>query len=856
MTVRHSHPHPKSNLVEHGKAVARYTGDILRTSLGESFREWIELFSSVAGNCHDLLKDTEAFQKHLYGAPSTAFSRHSGGSAFIAWLICRQILDEHPALLAGSPLRNLTPHIAFNVLTAHHSRLRRVDLYAQHAEAIQHWRVTRSSASNELLAAVYGHFGGRFCMDGLDAAVEKELKDLLLLNKDFQETMADDLFTVFFLSRLCLGALCRADIFSARNQENGQPEQASYPCFEGRASFRVDLAEFADTTGLNGLRSRFQNMVCDNWHEDGRLFQLKAPTGLGKTVAVTRIAEKALLVNPNTRVFYLAPTVAILNQVYRELRKFKVGGNAILLHYLARDFDDEENLRYDPIGYAEMRRKRDARIGNLDAGLIVTTYHRALDLLAGLSKSSCLNLANLRNAVWVLDECQFLTHYQTMVASSVFSAVASATDCRFIFMSATPPDMAFLVRTFQGLKWANPPEVWPLLSNAQLEEITSSPLVNGRRRIHVMPQVRLLSDLAQRICDYRRNYPRQSLLVLVNLARDARELYELMNSNADFVITTYLRPLDVNRQLEEAARALDAGEPILMIATSIVQAGVDLDFDAGFVELNDLRDFRQGCGRVGRSFKETRGCCDVFTFELWDNCDKRQPSWFRQRFARAIKETQDQVLIQALEANKEIVETSIRKVLASPIPLSDLDIETFERDCSDSASLLCGNVFRRLARGFPPSYDNLLFNHDTRQGFSFSEITNFLLQDLDDDSESSALAVFSVDDERACSDLLAKMGDCREMWREMYQATGHSVIDLWGRIRSMKQEILADASPYLIRRFDVVREFGRSHPRAVFYEEFDFWFVINSPCYSTLTGWQFPTVQRDRLPTEAEGVVI
>jgi CRISPR/Cas system-associated endonuclease/helicase Cas3 len=68
---------------------------------------------------------------------------------------------------------------------------------------------------------------------------------------------------------------------------------------------------------------------------------------LGKTVAVTRLTEKALGANPGARVFYLAPTVAILNQIYGELRKFQAGGSTILLHYLAREFEFE--LRGDSI---------------------------------------------------------------------------------------------------------------------------------------------------------------------------------------------------------------------------------------------------------------------------------------------------------------------------------------------------------------------------------------------------------------------------------------------------------------------------------------------------------------------------
>ncbi len=404
MGVRRSHPHPSSDLVGHAKAVACFTNDILQTSLCQSLRAWSKLFSCVAGHCHDLLKDTEAFERHLNGAGKSEQSRHSGGGAFIAWLVCKRIIEADQTLLAGSTLRQTTPHIVFSVLAAHHSGLRRIDLYGQHDKAIRHWQETRSSASTKMLDEIRDRFAGVPDMQDLDTQLAEAKEHHFLLEKGFENIQADDFFSLFFLTRLCLGALSRADIFSAQNQETGTPEPGHYPSSEAKAAFHVDLAKFTDNSGLNGLRCRFQNWAVNNWNESERIFQLKAPTGLGKTVAVTRIAEKALTRNPSARIFYLAPTVAILNQVYEELRQFKTGGDAVLLHYLARDYDNDEDPDYQPENHTAKRQARDAKINDLDAGLIVTTYHRLLRLLGGLSKSTCLNLANLRNAVWILDE--------------------------------------------------------------------------------------------------------------------------------------------------------------------------------------------------------------------------------------------------------------------------------------------------------------------------------------------------------------------------------------------------------------------------------------------------------------------
>mgnify|MGYP006281912763 FL=1 len=853
MSVRRSHPHPSSDLVEHAGAVARFTRDILQTSLCDAFVEWAELVACVAGYCHDLLKDTEAFERHLNGTPKSEQSRHSGGGAFIAWLVCKRILEANPTLLAGSRVRDITPHIVFNVLAAHHSGLRRVDLYGQHGEAIRHWQATRSSASTQMLDEVRARFDGVPNLEELDAELINARERHLLLEKSFEGTQADELFSVFFLSRLCLGALSRADVFSARNQETGTPEPDRYPPFEAKTVFHVDTAKFADTSGLNGLRSRFQGWASDNWNESDRLFQLKAPTGLGKTVAVTRIAEKTLAENPDARIFYLAPTVAILNQVYDELRQFKRGGDAVLLHYLIRDYDSEEELDYQPKNYDARCKSRDGKINDLDAGLIVTTYHRMLRLMGGLSKSTCLNLNNLRNSVWIMDECQFLTHYQITAATSLFAAIAEMTHARFVFMSATPPEPDYVATSFRNLKWPEPPPVRTLLTATQLSEITNDPLVNGRRVVHPLADVVRLEDLAGKIDDHRRRHPEQSLLVLLNLAGDARKLPELLECNVDFLITTYLRPLDVGKKLREAEESLRGEEPILMVATSIVQAGVDLDFDAGFVELNDLRDFRQGCGRVGRSFIPKRGCCEVFAFELKNS--RETSSWYRQRFARKLDNTEDAIAREALETNCEIIQTSIRQVLEAESPLTDVDIERIEDESSKKASELSKNVFRRLTFGFPRSYDNLLYSEDRYQGFSFTQLTTFLTQDTEDDSDCSALAVFTPEDETARSSLLDQISDYRKKKGELYSGGAMNRFPVLKEGRRLKQEIFADCSPFLIRRFDVIQQFQRLRPRAVFYEDFDFWVVINPTAYSPDTGWKMEHLC-DSTEADSSGVVM
>jgi len=853
--MRRSHPHPKSSLHEHCVAVSRYMRDILRSNLSERFSSEGDFIALIAGCLHDLLKDTQAFSKHLEGAPKRDESRHSGGSAYAAYLTARHVLQQNPDILGDSSIRHSLPAIVFNVVAAHHSGLRRINIKREHSKAIQHWLDTKSDVSRKLYTHIAKSLELSTSAKNMESCIIESIADPYILDCDFKDTKADELFTIYCLTRLALGALGRADVFSARNQEIGLPELLNFPLNPSALTFVDPSDAFHDRTGLNGLRCSFQEWITNQWIADSNLVLMKAPTGLGKTVAVIRLCMKYLTEYPDARIFYLAPTVAILNQVYAEFEKYMRSGDSILLHYLSSQYETDEPEYHGP-DYEKYKQERERRIRDMDAGLVITTYHRAVRLLSGLSKSDCLNLYNLENSLWILDECQFLSHYQVTVASSVFETMGELCGAQFIFMSATPPPENYFSASFEALKWVKSPVVHSLLNEKQQTEIESSVFVDGRRLVYPLPDIKLLKELAAHIDQYREKYPEKSILVLLNLARDAGALENLLSGDADYVITTYLRPLDVRKQLQQAGSDLRNNRPVLMIATSIVQAGVDLDFDAGFVELNDLRDFRQGCGRIGRNYDQNRKSCSVFAFELWDNRSRKRPSWYRQRFIRICStENIDSVVKDAAEINVEIVSSSIATVLKHASPLTDLDIERIEQDASGTVRQLCDGVRKRMERGFPPSYANILHTNDYIQGFCFKDIQDFFKDGLDSESVSPCLAVFTATEDEIRSEITEQLtlyGTLTKQW--LYSSCSVEKQRLFSNLKVKKKQLFQSLSPYLIRRHDVQREFLRSGSGKILYEDFDCYMVINSSAYSETRGWKlFP--DNDHVPAESEGAV-
>ncbi|MDM8539697.1 DEAD/DEAH box helicase [Desulfococcaceae bacterium HSG9] len=808
---RRSHPHPQSDLVAHGQAVAVHIQAILATNLAPPYQEMGHFLANIIGSCHDLLKDTSAFQAHLDGAASNHLSRHSGGSAVLAYLITRAILRQKTNLFENFSLRSLLPHIVFAVIAAHHGKLKQTDIDKEHAASLHHWQKTRSHASEALIQQVTNQYKIKYTINTLNGDLAELEEEIFELDTPEAEISGENFFCAFLLCKMCLGAIAWADADSAARQTHGIPEPAVSEPEICESRFAVTPPAEDAANSLNQLRTLFQDQVCENWQPDFPVLLLKAPTGLGKTVAVSRLTATIQKSIGTSKVFYMAPTTAILNQVAEEIFSFNRNGNNMLLHYLARELTDSRRTASESQYNPEQVRERTKRFERLDAGLVVTTYHRALSVLGGMSKNSCTALFNLKNSIWILDECQFLSHIQFGVFALICSVLHRLCGAVPIFMSATPPSSFLWQKAHDALHWPAFPELMPLLTEQQLWDLENNDFVDGRRKIHPCPEIVNIDDLTAKIKAYRKENHQQSVLVLVNLAKDAVSITRDLGKT-DYTITNYLRPRDIKEQLAEAALRLKDDEPILMIATSIVQAGVDLDFDTGFVELNDLRSFRQGCGRVGRNFIAGRGACPVFAFDLRDH--NQRSSWFRQRFHRMIhSKTVDKVK----ETYKQIIENSVAEVLESQHSLSDSEIEAIEARYEKEIPRIFEAIEKRMLH-FWSDYGTLLQNN-SGQGFDFHKIEQFLTDDLNDnESASPFIVVFTSADADERDKLMQSLSELKKIGRQI-DFGGSDFYERLKSFRNLKKEIFRYIAPILcgewiyyviLKNISKIRSYGRN----------------------------------------------
>lgn len=126
-----------------------------------------------------------------------------------------------------------------------------------------------------------------------------------------------------------------------------------------------------------------------------------------------------------------------------------------------------------------------------------------------------------------------------------------------------------------------------------------------------------------------------SLLVVVNKIKTAKDLFQYLKKNKEDVATQNIEntkgvlaqdtrlflltgdqcPEHKKDVLDELLKALKKGEQVLCISTSLIEAGVDISFEAAIRNMTKLDSIVQTAGRVNRNGERDLGYCYVINLE-------------------------------------------------------------------------------------------------------------------------------------------------------------------------------------------------------------------------------------------------
>ena len=328
----------------------------------------------------------------------------------------------------------------------------------------------------------------------------------------------------------------------------------------------------------------------------GNLYRLTIPTGGGKTISSLAFAlhYAAHAKRKRKRIIYVIPYTSIIEQnaaVFREL----LGEENVVEHHQHVDYDDAQDT--------DMNRKRLAT-ENWDAPVIVTTNVQFFESLFSNRPSKCRKLHNLAESIVIFDEAQMIPLDYLRPSLAAIEALVRHYACTAVLCTATQPPLGqFFPADLQ------PIEICPaLMENADFFRRTTI-----RLREEAMTEERLAAELAAQ----------ERVLCIVNVKKTAQRIFDLLGEQeGTYHLSTNLYPVHREQVLEEIRERLKDGKPCRVISTSLVEAGVDLDFPSVYREINGLDSIVQAAGRCNREGRRSAEESVVHVFSL----EKREKS--------------------------------------------------------------------------------------------------------------------------------------------------------------------------------------------------------------------------------------
>ncbi|MEK6645527.1 MAG: CRISPR-associated endonuclease Cas3'' [Candidatus Firestonebacteria bacterium] len=556
-------------------------------------QDWAEL----VGFWHDMGKYLPDWQKHLSKASGYDEDAHIEG---YGW---RPNHSTVGAVLAFSRIKN--PAIA------------RIIAYivAGHHAGLPDW--SPDNAGGDLINRIYSdplsgilnkkEFDQINLIEQSQEFINKNLPKSTPLNISQPEDMENRKEFFHLWIRMLFSCLVDADFLNTEifmeSDKNKIALRGNYPTIktlkERFDRFMENKKDFSEQ--INKQR----NIILDTCRKKAVLspgfFSLTVPTGGGKTLSSMAFALEHALKYGKQRIIMAIPYTSIIEQtakVYKYgtddeekiIESIKSGNilfgeDSVLEHHSNIDPDKEDN-------------KSRLASENWDVPIIVTTNVQLFESLLAFRTSSCRKLHNIVNSVIILDEAQMLPPEYLEPILSTLRGLVKYFGVTVILCTATQP--ALCGKIGSGLA------VFEGLSN--VTEIIDNPeeLAKSFKRVKIEPpnfdERMEWPDVAKQLAQY------EQVLCIVNTRQDCRDLHALMPKDT-IHLSANMCGEERSEIISSVKHKLKNSEPVRVVSTQLVEAGVDIDFPVVYRALAGMDSIAQAAGRCNREGKlNNEGC--------------------------------------------------------------------------------------------------------------------------------------------------------------------------------------------------------------------------------------------------------
>lgn len=366
--------------------------------------------------------------------------------------------------------------------------------------------------------------------------------------------------------------------------------------------YPLKLEKLKVETDITILR---REMLCDaekNLEENlnENIFYLEAPTGSGKSNTAMDLSFQIMKQDKMLRkIYYIYPFNTLVEQNLSNLRKIfgdspEIFDNIAVVNSLTpikmtRKEKQKEEEAEQTMYYQKALLDRQF----LNYPMIVSTHVSLFDTIFGDSKESAFGFHQLMNSVVVLDEIQSYNNTIWGEIIHFLKELSYMLHMKIIIMSATLPNLDLLSENLD-------PAV-RLMMNA--EKYFSNPCF--KERVQVSYELLDKKDIFEELVNHVKGMAAQKKKILIEFIKKDSAYHFFQRLMEDEDIKCVVEYMSGEDSVVERSRILnkirDAAGAFILVATQVIEAGVDIDMDVGYKNISKLDSEEQFMGRINRS---------------------------------------------------------------------------------------------------------------------------------------------------------------------------------------------------------------------------------------------------------------
>lgn len=542
----------------------------------------------LAGLLHDAGKCTDEFRDYIEKASQG--ENVCRGSVIHTFAAVRFLLNTyHSAEFGADPVRNITAEILSAAIGGHHGLF---DCFDENMRCGFTHRINKQPEYDDAaMDAFFKEISDRNDVDKLFLRATREIALKIQLIGSISKSFDESSFYLSLLTRLITSALVDGDRSDTASFMN--PDE----CEKGRSltpeilrvvtkNFNSHLSKFANVTPMQKARHELSDFCFGAASEHGGILRLNLPTGAGKTLSGLRYALRHAEAFGKERIFFISPLLSILEQNALEIKKALGDDTLVLEHHsdiVTSELSDDELNQYELL------------CDSWNSPIVITTLVQFLRTLFSGEIASVRRFHSLANSVIVIDEVQTVPLKMLSLFNYAVNFLSAACNTTVVLCSATQPYLEGIPRPLVGGKDIIAPDVVRKYASVfKRNSIT----YKGKRRLEEIPS--LISEL---LCQYR------SVLVVCNKKDQASVLFDLTENICDkrYHLSAGMCTAHRKSAFAEMKESLKSGQKnkLLCISTQVIEAGVDISFDAVIRLCAGLDNIVQAAGRCNRN-----GECD------------------------------------------------------------------------------------------------------------------------------------------------------------------------------------------------------------------------------------------------------